>query len=123
MTLGFIALNLVLNCRHQECPTIIMSHNPTLPPPYDGDPSLLPLLGSPKSQLAQVPSGGNGFYDQPAEEHLPDDFKYGTLVSESSPEIRKAFVRKVYTILCTLSIFTTNIIKVLTFFSPKFSRL
>jgi len=30
---------------------------------------------------------------------LPDDFKYGVTVSESAPEIRQAFVRKVYSIL------------------------
>ena len=38
-------------------------------------------------------------YDQPAFGDLPDDFKYGTTVSESAPEIRRAFVRKVFTIL------------------------
>ncbi len=30
---------------------------------------------------------------------LPDDFKYGVSVYESAPEIRQAFVRKVYSIL------------------------
>lgn len=30
---------------------------------------------------------------------LPDDFKYGVSVYESSPEIRNAFIRKVYSIL------------------------
>ncbi|KAF8813877.1 UPF0005-domain-containing protein [Phlegmacium glaucopus] len=43
--------------------------------------------------------GGGGFYDQPNQGDLPDDFKYGVSVSESSPEIRNAFIRKVYTIL------------------------
>lgn len=70
--------------------------------PYRDNDASSPLLGSPRSQPAQGPSGGNGFYDQPAEGDLPDDFKYGTTVSESSPEIRNAFVRKVYTILCTI---------------------
>jgi len=51
-----------------------------------------PLLGGPSS-------GGGAFYDHPAQDDLPDDFKYGTTVSESSPEIRNAFVRKVYSIL------------------------
>ncbi|TFK70571.1 hypothetical protein BDN72DRAFT_766309 [Pluteus cervinus] len=50
-----------------------------------------PLLGS--------PSRGGAIYDQPAEGDLPDDFKYGVSVSDSAPEIRSAFVRKVYTIL------------------------
>ena len=79
------------------------TYQPTSPAPnnkyYDAS---SPLLGSPRSQSAQGPSGTNGFYDQPAEGDLPDDFKYGTTVSESSPEIRNAFVRKVYSILCTL---------------------
>ncbi|TFK53648.1 hypothetical protein OE88DRAFT_1266689 [Heliocybe sulcata] len=48
-----------------------------------------PLLGSP----------GRAIYDQPLAGDVPDDFKYGTTVSESAPEIRNAFVRKVYTIL------------------------
>jgi hypothetical protein len=54
-----------------------------------------PLLGSPRGQS----SGAGGFYDQPSQGELPDDFKYGVTVSESSPEIRNAFIRKVYTIL------------------------
>lgn len=54
-----------------------------------------PLLGSPRGQS----SGGGRFYDQPSQGELPDDFKYGVTVSESSPEIRNAFIRKVYTIL------------------------
>ncbi|EPQ57002.1 UPF0005-domain-containing protein [Gloeophyllum trabeum ATCC 11539] len=49
-----------------------------------------PLLGSPR---------GGAIYDQPLAGDVPDDFKYGTTVSESSLEIRNAFVRKVYTIL------------------------
>ncbi|KAJ7045681.1 inhibitor of apoptosis-promoting Bax1-domain-containing protein [Mycena alexandri] len=51
-----------------------------------------PLLGSSSHH-------GGGIFDQPEADDIPDDFKYGTTVSESSPEIRKAFVRKVYTIL------------------------
>jgi len=52
-----------------------------------------PLLGSSSR------SGGGAIYDQPAPGDLPDDFKYGVTVAESSPEIRSAFIRKVYTIL------------------------
>lgn len=44
-------------------------------------------------------ASGGAIYDQPAHDDLPDDFKYGVSVSESSPSIRNAFVRKVYTIL------------------------
>lgn len=65
---------------------------------------------------SRAPAGG-GIYNQPAAGDLPDDFKvgalklfvsvslsdvakYGVSVSESSLEIRNAFVRKVYSILC-----------------------
>jgi len=86
-----------------DCDASIMSQYPAPPPSYGSGPAPKPyrddasepLLGSPGS-----PAGpSNGFYDQPAEGDLPDDFKYGTTVSESSPEIRNAFVRKVYSIL------------------------
>jgi len=63
---------------------------PTAPPQYQ-DPSNEPLLST------AGPS--NGIYNQPDDGDLPDDFKYGVTVSESAPEIRAAFVRKVYTIL------------------------
>ena len=107
-----------------------MSQYPAPPPsygsspqkPYRDDEAASPLLGT-RSQAG--PS--NGIYDQPVEGDLPDDFKvsanwytfsisligervvwyccsgniqYGTTVSDSSPEIRNAFVRKVYSILC-----------------------
>jgi hypothetical protein len=68
----------------------------SVPKSYRDDDASSPLLGSPRSQAG--PS--SGFYDQPAAGEIPDDFKYGTNVSDSSPEIRNAFVRKVYTILC-----------------------
>ncbi|KAF9067755.1 glutamate binding protein [Rhodocollybia butyracea] len=77
-----------------------MSQYPVPPPSYGSAPSPKqsnsrdesrdPLLGS---------SSGQAFFDQPEAGDIPDDFKYGTTVSESSPEIRQAFVRKVYTIL------------------------
>jgi len=66
-------------------------------PPAAGkglDPAVEPLLG--QSSRA---GGGGGFYDQPDSGDLPDDFKYGVSVYESAPEIRHAFIRKVYTIL------------------------
>jgi FtsH-binding integral membrane protein len=53
------------------------------------------LLGGPSAQR----SGAGAIYDQPYQGDLPDDFMYGVTVSESSPEIRNAFVRKVYSIL------------------------
>jgi FtsH-binding integral membrane protein len=44
-------------------------------------------------------SSGGGIFDQPSPGDVPDDFKYGVNVSDSSPEIRCAFIRKIYTIL------------------------
>jgi len=84
-----------------------MSQYPRPPPSYGAAPSSNryhspgqdasadPLLGDNRYQAG--PS--NGIYNQPAPGDLPDDFKYGVTVSESSPEIRNAFVRKVYSIL------------------------
>ncbi|KAJ7924974.1 UPF0005-domain-containing protein [Mycena leptocephala] len=76
-----------------------MSQYPVPPPSYGAaapkptrDEVHEPLLGGPSSQ-------SGGIFDQPEAGDVPDDFKYGTTVSESSPEIRNAFVRKVYTIL------------------------
>ncbi|KAJ7703036.1 inhibitor of apoptosis-promoting Bax1-domain-containing protein [Mycena rosella] len=62
------------------------------PGPSARDESREPLLGSSSHS-------GGGIFDQPEAGDVPDDFKYGTTVSESSPEIRNAFVRKVYSIL------------------------
>jgi len=80
-----------------------MSNYPAPPPSYQSgdsptktyastEESAQPLLGAQRAG----PSAG-GIFDQP--DDLPDDFKYGVSVSESSPEIRHAFVRKVYSIL------------------------
>jgi hypothetical protein len=62
------------------------------PKPYRDNASS-PLLGSPRAGTS------NAIFDQPEEGDVPDDFKYGTTVSDSAPEIRLAFVRKVYSIL------------------------
>jgi len=72
----------------------------TAPPPnkYHSrgqDPSADPLLGD----ISHQAGTSNSIYNQPAHGDIPDDFKYGVTVSESSPEIRSAFVRKVYSIL------------------------
>ncbi|KAF8647163.1 hypothetical protein AX16_006993 [Volvariella volvacea WC 439] len=61
-----------------------------------------PLVGGPSSS-------GHGIYNQPAPGELPDDFKYGVSVSDSAPEIRNAFIRKVYIILLC-QIFATCIV-------------
>jgi hypothetical protein len=86
-----------------------MSNYPVPPPSYgQGTPakgqnyhsidteSREPLLAG---SSRDAHNGPGGFYDQPGQGDLPDDFKYGVSVSESAPEIRNAFVRKVYTIL------------------------
>jgi len=81
-----------------------MSNFPVPPPSYEApaqskgysatDEAAQPLLSnSPRPG----PSAG-AIYDQP-DDDIPDDFKYGVSVSESSPEIRHAFVRKIYSIL------------------------
>ncbi|EIW72118.1 vacuolar protein [Tremella mesenterica] len=52
--------------------------------------SSVPLLAS---------TSRNAWMDQPASDELPDDFKIGVLVIDCDEEIRRAFVRKVYSIL------------------------
>ncbi|THU96759.1 UPF0005-domain-containing protein [Dendrothele bispora CBS 962.96] len=78
-----------------------MSSYPIPPPSYGStqpknntyrDDAHDPLLGSSSR-------GGGAYFDQPEAGDVPDDFKYGVTVSESSAEIRSAFIRKVYTIL------------------------
>ncbi|CAE6430869.1 unnamed protein product [Rhizoctonia solani] len=83
-----------------------MSNYPQAPPSYQPAPqspqkynqygasqSSEPLLGENRGQSSR---GVNAFGD---DSDLPDDFKYGVSVYESAPEIRQAFVRKVYSIL------------------------
>ncbi|KAF7321805.1 UPF0005-domain-containing protein [Mycena kentingensis (nom. inval.)] len=77
------------------------SANYSVPPPTYGS----ARTTKPADEEAHEPllagssrSAGVAIYDQ-ADDDVPDDFKYGTTVSDSSMEIRAAFVRKVYTIL------------------------
>jgi len=86
-----------------------MSQYPVPPPSYGS-------TSPPKSPNPPVysgvsyhdePSSSAGIYNQPAPDDLPDDFKYGVSVTESSIEIRLAFVRKVYTILFAQILATT----------------
>ncbi|KAG9316838.1 UPF0005-domain-containing protein [Chiua virens] len=77
------------------------SQNPLPPPVYQATGSSPKPLVSPSDPLlGRARSPGGAFYDQPEQGDVPDDFKYGVTVSESSPEVRSAFIRKVYTILC-----------------------
>ncbi|TRM70112.1 inhibitor of apoptosis-promoting Bax1-domain-containing protein [Schizophyllum amplum] len=69
----------------QAPPSYGATPSPTKPRDEVHDPLLAGLRGA--------------IYDQPEYNDLPDDFKYGTTVSDSAPEIRRAFVRKVFTIL------------------------
>ncbi|KIK79131.1 hypothetical protein PAXRUDRAFT_834250 [Paxillus rubicundulus Ve08.2h10] len=78
------------------------SQYPVPPPLYQPSGSATkPKYGSNPSEplLGRSRSPGGGIYDQPEQGDVPDDFKYGVTVSDSSPEVRAAFVRKVYTIL------------------------
>jgi len=58
-----------------------------------------PLL-SPNAQASGSQGFNNAIYNQAdGEDGIPDDFKYGTSVYDSAPEIKHAFVKKVYSIL------------------------
>ncbi|KAH9054262.1 UPF0005-domain-containing protein [Lactarius vividus] len=87
-----------------------MSQYPIPPPSYG---STSPSPKSPNAPLRaglryqDEPGPSAGIYNQPAPGDLPDDFKYGVTVTESSVEIRNAFVRKVYTILFAQVLATT----------------
>jgi len=82
-----------------------VSNYPVPPPAYgpaaaQQKSNYQPVDESREPLLATSSRGGaGGFYDQPDQNDLPDDFKYGVSVSESSPQIRNAFIRKVYSIL------------------------
>ncbi|KIK69234.1 hypothetical protein GYMLUDRAFT_35303 [Collybiopsis luxurians FD-317 M1] len=79
-----------------------MSQYPVPPPSYGSAPSSPKYNHSrdaSRDPLLGGPSSAGAFFNQPEPGDVPDDFKYGTTVSDSSPEIRNAFVRKVYTIL------------------------
>jgi len=90
-----------------------MSNHPQPPPSYSTskpaygstEDTREPLLGGRRSP--QPGSSAGGIYNQPHFGDVPDDFKYGVSVSESSLEIRNAFVRKVYTILFAQILATT----------------
>jgi hypothetical protein len=75
----------------------------TRAPPAYGDDEALLRGGAPRS----------------SEDNIPDDFKYGGVVSEASIDIRHAFVRKVYAIL-TVQLIATAVVSAISFFSDGF---
>ncbi|KAH8107964.1 UPF0005-domain-containing protein [Cristinia sonorae] len=79
-----------------------MSNYTNAPPSYQAVSPTKPTrdeeAGQPLLSPRAGPSG-NAYFDHPEVDDLPDDFKYGTSVADSAPEIRLAFVRKVYSIL------------------------
>ncbi|KAJ6586425.1 UPF0005-domain-containing protein [Mycena vulgaris] len=80
-----------------------MSQYPVPPPTYSTHakdaPEFNPWVGKFETVplLASLGSHGGGVFDQPDASDVPADYR--TTVSESAPQIRKAFIRKVYTIL------------------------
>ncbi|KJA27855.1 hypothetical protein HYPSUDRAFT_51800 [Hypholoma sublateritium FD-334 SS-4] len=102
-----------------------MSNYPVPPPAYGPSGSSqkniyqdAPENDSREPLLAGSSSRGNGIYDQPSHDDLPDDFKYGVSVAESAPDIRNAFVRKIYTILL-LQLGATTIVGAAIYTSPS----
>ncbi|QDS69544.1 hypothetical protein FKW77_007767 [Venturia effusa] len=72
------------------------------PPSYQQD-DHAGLLGAPRSE----------------DDNLPDDFKFGGVVSEATLDIRMQFIRKVYAIL-TVQLFATAIASSVSFYSTGY---
>jgi len=72
------------------------------PPSYQQD-DHNPLLGAPRSE----------------DDNLPDDFKFGGVVSEATLDIRMQFIRKVYSIL-TVQLFATAVASSVSFYSTGY---
>lgn len=78
------------------------SQYPSSAPPGYSDSAAEPLLVSNGGFPGSSPTAANpesNAASRAAGDNIPDDFKYGVFVSECDVSIRKAFVRKVYTIL------------------------
>ncbi|KAK5945425.1 hypothetical protein PMZ80_002630 [Knufia obscura] len=76
----------------------------------------------PPSYQAAGPSvaeGGYGSAGRSEDDNIPDDFKFGTSVSECDIAIRQQFVRKVYTIL-SLQLALTTALSAVSFFSDSY---
>ncbi|TID23307.1 bax Inhibitor family protein [Venturia nashicola] len=72
------------------------------PPSYQQDDHAA-LLGAPRSE----------------DDNLPDDFKFGGVVSEATLDIRMQFIRKVYAIL-TVQLFATAVASSVSFYSAGY---
>ncbi|KAJ7209413.1 UPF0005-domain-containing protein [Mycena rebaudengoi] len=86
-----------------------MSQYPVPPPSYGAQESTPLVDTSHRSESEPLLGGSGSISDQPDTGDVPDDFKYGTTVSDCAPQIRKAFIRKVYTILLSQIIVTVLI--------------
>jgi len=84
-------------------------HYSQAPPSYVDEPTSstdqAALLGGPRS----------------SEDNIPDDFKYGGVVSEATIDIRMAFVRKVYAIL-SVQLIATAALSSVSFFSESYKN-
>lgn len=68
---------------------------------------------------AQAGSSRNAWTDQPRDDDLSDDFKFGVNVADCDEVIRKAFLRKVYAILLVQLGLTAAVGGALMFEGPK----
>jgi hypothetical protein len=80
-------------------------HYSQAPPSYEAEASTQAALlgGVPRSE----------------DDNIPDDFKFGGVVSEATLDIRMAFIRKVYAIL-TVQLFATALLSSVSFFSTGY---
>lgn len=60
-----------------------------------------PLLGGGSAYASGSAAPRNDWTDEGESGDVPEDFKIGTTVSQSSADVRSAFVRKVYAVLFT----------------------
>ncbi|OCL10727.1 UPF0005-domain-containing protein [Glonium stellatum] len=96
------------NTKYQAAPqrdSLEEQHYFQAPPSYEAEASTQAALlgGVPRSE----------------DDNIPDDFKFGGVVSEATLDIRMAFIRKVYAIL-TVQLFATALLSSISFFSTGY---
>lgn len=96
------------NIKYQAAPqrdSLEEQHYSQAPPSYEAEASTQAALlgGVPRSE----------------DDNIPDDFKFGGVVSEATLDIRMAFIRKVYAIL-TVQLFATALLSSVSFFSTGY---